>query len=86
LSPTPVHSRAADRILCHIADKFRFPADPTVSGAMLLVLACVGWLIFFINHISQSISVNHIVEGGRRQWSFNPPWLENAIGRALVGV
>jgi len=34
----------------------------TVTGAMLLVLACVGWLIFFINHISLSISVNHIVD------------------------
>jgi uncharacterized membrane protein len=34
----------------------------TVSGAMLLGLACVGWLIYFINHISQSISVNHIVD------------------------
>jgi hypothetical protein len=34
----------------------------TVTGAMLLALACVGWLIFFINHISQSISVNHIID------------------------
>jgi uncharacterized membrane protein len=34
----------------------------TVTGAMLLALVCVGWLIFFINHISQSISVNHIVD------------------------
>ena len=34
----------------------------TVTGAMLLALACVGWLIFFIYHISQSISVNHIVD------------------------
>jgi uncharacterized membrane protein len=34
----------------------------TIAGAMLLVLLCVGWLIFFINHISQSISVNHIVD------------------------
>ena len=33
-----------------------------VLGAMLLALLCVGWLIFFINHISQSISVNHIVD------------------------
>jgi uncharacterized membrane protein len=30
----------------------------TVTGAMLLALLCVGWLIFFINHISQAISVN----------------------------
>jgi uncharacterized membrane protein len=34
----------------------------TVSGAMLLALLCVGWLLFFIHHISQSISVNHIVD------------------------
>jgi uncharacterized membrane protein len=34
----------------------------TVLTAMLLALVCVGWLIFFINHISQSISVNHIVD------------------------
>lgn len=34
----------------------------TVTGAMLLALICVGWLIFFINHISQSVSVNHIVD------------------------
>ena len=34
----------------------------TVSGAMVLALVCVGWLIYFINHISQSISVNHIVD------------------------
>ena len=34
----------------------------TVTGAMVLALACVGWLIYFINHISRSISVNHIVD------------------------
>jgi uncharacterized membrane protein len=34
----------------------------TVAGAMLLAVVCVGWLIFFINHISQAISVNHIVD------------------------
>ncbi|MGA7291554.1 MAG: DUF2254 domain-containing protein [Terriglobales bacterium] len=33
----------------------------TVLGAMLLALACVGLLLFFIHHISQAISVNHIV-------------------------
>ena len=40
------------------------PAEPvlTVLGAMLLALACVGWLLFFIHHISQAISVNHIVD------------------------
>jgi uncharacterized membrane protein len=34
----------------------------SVTGAMLLAIVCVGWLIFFINHISHSISVNHIVD------------------------
>ena len=34
----------------------------TVTGAMVLALVCVGWLIYFINHVSQSISVNHIVD------------------------
>jgi uncharacterized membrane protein len=34
----------------------------TVTGAMVLALICVGWLIYFINHISRSISVNHIVD------------------------
>jgi uncharacterized membrane protein len=39
-----------------------FVPAATVTGAMLLALVCVGWLIFFIHHISQSISVNHIVD------------------------
>jgi len=34
----------------------------TVTGAMLLAPLCVGWLIYFINHISQAISVNQIVD------------------------
>src|SRR6202161_3528960 len=34
----------------------------TVTCAMLLAVACVAWLIFFIHHISQAISVNHIVD------------------------
>jgi uncharacterized membrane protein len=34
----------------------------TVLGAMLLALTCVAGLLFFIHHISQAISVNHIVE------------------------
>jgi uncharacterized membrane protein len=34
----------------------------TVLGAMLLALISVGWLLFFIFHISQAISVNHIVD------------------------
>ena len=33
-----------------------------VTGAMLLALICVVWLIFFIQHISQAIGVNHIVD------------------------
>src|SRR6202034_3381718 len=39
-----------------------FSPVATVLGAMVLALLCVGWLLFFIHHISQSISVNHIVD------------------------
>jgi len=39
-----------------------FSPVATVFGAILLALACVCWLLFFIHHISQSISVNHIVD------------------------
>jgi len=39
-----------------------FAPVATTSGAMLLALTCVGWLLFFIHHISQSISVSHIVD------------------------
>jgi uncharacterized membrane protein len=39
-----------------------FAPVATVLGAMLLALLCVGWLLFFIHHISQAISVNHIVD------------------------
>jgi uncharacterized membrane protein len=39
-----------------------FAPVTTVTGAMLLALVCVAWLIYFINHISLSISVNHIVD------------------------
>src|ERR1017187_3540649 len=39
----------------------------TVMGAMLLALICVGWLLFFIHHISQAISVNHIVDRFARE-------------------
>ncbi len=39
-----------------------FAPVATVTGAMLLALVCVAWLIYFINHISLSISVNHIVD------------------------
>jgi uncharacterized membrane protein len=40
------------------------PFEPvfTVFGAMLLALACVAWLLFFIHHISKAISVSHIVD------------------------
>jgi len=39
-----------------------FAPVATVTGAMLLALTCVAWLIFFIHHISQAISVNQIVD------------------------
>jgi uncharacterized membrane protein len=39
-----------------------FAPVATVLGAMMLALTCVGWLLFFIHHISQAISVNHIVD------------------------
>ena len=40
------------------------PVSPvvTVLGAMLLALACVCWLLFFIHHIAIAISVNQIVD------------------------
>jgi uncharacterized membrane protein len=39
-----------------------FAPVATVMGAMLLAIACVGWLLFFIHHITQAISVSHIVD------------------------
>src|SRR5271157_112621 len=39
-----------------------FAPVATVTGAMFLALLCVALLIFFIHHISQAISVNHIVD------------------------
>src|ERR1035438_338691 len=39
-----------------------FAPVATVLGAMALALVCVGWLLFFIHHISQAISVNQIVD------------------------
>jgi len=39
-----------------------FAPVATVLGAMLLALACVAWLLFFIHHISRAISVNQIVD------------------------
>ena len=46
------------------ARSFPRPFAPvaTVSGAMLLALACVAWLLFFIHHISQAISVSNIAD------------------------
>lgn len=40
------------------------PFEPvlTVLGAMILALACVGWLLYFIHHISMAIGVNSIVD------------------------
>ena len=46
---------------------YAFVPVTTVLGAMLLVPICVGWLIYFINHISHAISVNHIVDRIRRE-------------------
>jgi uncharacterized membrane protein len=34
----------------------------TVLGAVLLALACVCWLLYFIHHIARAISVNQIVD------------------------
>jgi uncharacterized membrane protein len=39
-----------------------FAPIATVLGAMVLAVACVGWLLFFIHHISHAISVNYIVD------------------------
>jgi uncharacterized membrane protein len=41
---------------------YPFAPVAAVGCAMLLAVACVAWLIFFIYHISQAISVNHIVD------------------------
>ncbi|QJX00608.1 DUF2254 domain-containing protein [Frigoriglobus tundricola] len=41
---------------------YPFVPVATVFGAMILALASVGWLLFFIHHVSQAISVNHIVD------------------------
>jgi uncharacterized membrane protein len=41
---------------------YAFVPVVSVTGAMLLALVAVAWLIFFIHHISQAISVNHIVD------------------------
>jgi uncharacterized membrane protein len=39
-----------------------FSPVATVTGATILALMCVALLLFFIHHISQAISVNHIVD------------------------
>jgi len=39
-----------------------FAPIATVIGAMFLAVLCVGWLLFFIHHISHAISVNFIVD------------------------
>lgn len=39
-----------------------FAPVATVLGAMLLSVMCVGWLLYFIHHISQAINVNQIVD------------------------
>lgn len=39
-----------------------FAPIATVLGAMALSIACVCWLLFFIHHIAQAISVNQIVD------------------------
>jgi len=39
-----------------------FAPVTTVIGAIVLAIACVGLLLFFIHHISHAISVNHIVD------------------------
>jgi uncharacterized membrane protein len=39
----------------------------TVAGAMALAPICVGCLIYFIHHVSNSISVNNIVDRIRRE-------------------
>ena len=46
------------------AHSLPYPFAPvgTVTGAIVLAIVCVAGLLFFIHHISQAISVNHIVD------------------------
>src|SRR6202035_4609339 len=72
------------------ARSFPHPFAPvaTVLGAMVLALVCVGLLLFFIHHISQAISVNHIVDRIAEEteviidemmpWPHRPDHLKNA--------
>lgn len=39
-----------------------FAPIATVTFAMLLAMTCLAWLIFFVNHISQAMNVNHILD------------------------
>jgi uncharacterized membrane protein len=39
-----------------------FAPIATVTCAMLLAVTCLAWLIFFVNHISQAMNVNYIVD------------------------
>ncbi len=39
-----------------------FAPVATVVGAMFLAVVCVGWLLYFIHHISHAISVNYIID------------------------
>ena len=65
-----------------------FAPVATVLGAMMLALACVALLLFFIHHISEAISVNHIVnriatetEGMIDElmpWPFRPDAMDDA--------
>jgi uncharacterized membrane protein len=38
-----------------------------VAGSMALATVCIGWLIYFIHHISNAISVNNIVDRIRKE-------------------
>ncbi len=46
---------------------YTFVPAVTVLGAMALAPVCVGWLIYFIHHISNAISVNSIIDRIRRE-------------------
>src|SRR5271169_2671027 len=62
---------------------YPFAPVATLLGAMLLALLCVGWLIFFINHISQSVSVNHIVDRIARETELV---IDELMPRALASL
>jgi uncharacterized membrane protein len=67
-----------------------FAPVATTSGAMLLALTCVAWLLFFIHHISQSISVSHIVDRIAAETETiidgMMPWPHNGNGRIEAGL